>query len=64
MFNSFCKSPLSILIMLLSILLLVIYQSFYTQMFVLLVVIGFISLKLFRPPILLMIGVFILLGFY
>jgi chromate transporter len=37
MFRSFCKSRLSILIMLLSVLLLVIYQSFYTQMLVLLI---------------------------
>ena len=29
-----------------------------------LIVFGFLSLKLFRPPILLLIGVFILLGFY
>jgi chromate transporter len=35
MFRSFCKSRLSVLIMLLSILLLVIYKSFYTQMLVL-----------------------------
>ena len=47
MFNSFCKSPLSILIMLLSILLLVIYKSFYTQMLVLLIamLIGIINSK-------------------
>ncbi len=37
MFNSFCKSRLSVLIMLFSILLLVIYKSFYTQMLVLLI---------------------------
>lgn len=47
MFNSFCKNPLSILIMLLSILLLVIYQSFYTQMLVILIamLIGIINSK-------------------
>jgi chromate transporter len=37
MFRSFCKGRLSILIMLLSVLLLIIYQSFYTQMLVLLI---------------------------
>ncbi|MDB4279217.1 chromate efflux transporter [Paraglaciecola sp.] len=37
MFKSFCKDRLSVLIMLLSILLLVIYKSFYTQMLVLLI---------------------------
>ena len=37
MFNSFCKSRLSLLIMLLSVILLVIYQSFYTQISVLLI---------------------------
>jgi chromate transporter len=37
MFRSFCKGRLSILIMLISVLLLIIYQSFYTQMLVLLI---------------------------
>jgi chromate transporter len=37
MFRRFCKSRLSVLIMLLSVLILVIYQSFYTQMLVLLI---------------------------
>jgi chromate transporter len=37
MFRSFCKSRLSVLIVLLSVLILIIYQSFYTQMLVLLI---------------------------
>jgi chromate transporter len=37
MFSSFCKSRLSVLIVLLSVLILIIYQSFYTQMLVLLI---------------------------
>ena len=37
MFSSFCKSRLSVLTMLLSILLLVVHKSFYTQMLVLLI---------------------------
>jgi chromate transporter len=37
MFRSFCKSRLLVLTMLLSVLILVIYQSFYTQMLVLLI---------------------------
>lgn len=47
MFKSFCKTRLSILVMLLSILLLVIYQSFYTQIVVLLaaMVIGIVTSK-------------------
>lgn len=47
MFSSFCKSRLSILIMLLSIILLVIYKSFYTQILVLLIamLIGIINSK-------------------
>jgi chromate transporter len=39
MFRSFCKDRLSVLVMLLSVLLLVIYKSFYTQMLVLLMAI-------------------------
>jgi chromate transporter len=52
MFNSFCKSHLSILLMLLSILLLVIYKSFYTQMLVLLIamLIGIINNKTSTQP--------------
>jgi chromate transporter len=47
MFRSFCKSRLSVLIVFLSILLLVIYQSFYTQMLVLLIamLLGIINSK-------------------
>jgi chromate transporter len=47
MFNSFCKTRLSILVMLFSILLLVIYNSFYTQIVVLLIamLIGIINSK-------------------
>ena len=76
MFNSFCKKPLSILIMLLSVLLLVIYQTFYTQMLVLLIAtsIGMISSntptnhdniaqafkKLSWPPMLLFISMFLI----
>jgi chromate transporter len=37
MFKSFCKNRLSVLIMLLSMLFLVIYQSFYTQLLILLI---------------------------
>jgi chromate transporter len=48
MFSSFCKSRLSILIMLLSIILLVIHQSFYTQILVLLMamLMGIINSKI------------------
>ena len=75
MFNSFCKTRLSILVMLLSILLLVIYQSFYTQIVVLLIamLIGIISCKssttnlnigqvlkeISWPPLLLFISIFL-----
>jgi chromate transporter len=47
MFNSFCKTRLAVLVMLLSILLLIIYKSFYTQMIVLLIamLIGIIKSK-------------------
>jgi chromate transporter len=47
MFRSFCNSRLSVLIILLSVSLLVIYQSFYTQIFVLLIamLIGIVSNK-------------------
>ncbi|WP_293748480.1 chromate efflux transporter [uncultured Paraglaciecola sp.] len=47
MFNSFCKSRLTVLIMLLGMSLLVIYQSFYTQMLVFLIasLIGIINSK-------------------
>jgi chromate transporter len=47
MFNSFCKTRLTVLVMLLSILLLIIYKSFYTQMIVLLIamLIGIIKSK-------------------
>jgi chromate transporter len=76
MFRSFCNSRLSVLIMLLSVLLLVIYQSFYTQIFVLLIamLIGIVSNKsptervnIFQPlkkvswpPMLLFISIFVL----
>jgi chromate transporter len=53
MFRSFCKDRLSILIMLLSLLLLVIYKSFYTQMLVLLiaVLIGITNKQILAKPI-------------
>ncbi|WP_052151511.1 chromate efflux transporter [Paraglaciecola arctica] len=76
MFNSFCKSPLSIFIMLLSILLLVIYNSFYTQILVLLIAmligmitsqcsaphvsIGQIYKKISWPPMMLFISLFLI----
>jgi chromate transporter len=76
MFNSFCKSRLSVLIMLLSIILLAIYKSFYTQMLVLLIAmfigifnsktsadhlkVGQILEKLSWPPMLLFISIFLI----
>ena len=76
MFKSFCKDRLSVLIMLLSILLLVIYKSFYTQMLVLLISmligiannqipaksinIGQILKKLSWLPLLLFTGIFLI----
>lgn len=76
MFKSFCNSRLSVLIMLLSVLLLVIYQSFYMQIFVLLIamLIGIVSnksptervnilqplKKVSWPPMLLFISIFLL----
>jgi len=76
MFRSFCKDRLSVLIMLLSILLLVIYKSFYTQMLVLLISmligiannqipaksvnIGQILKKLSWLPLLLFTGIFLI----
>jgi chromate transporter len=54
MFRSFCKSPLLVFIMLLSILLLVIYKSFYTQILVLLIamLIGIINMAMSNTNIL------------
>ena len=76
MFNSFCKKPLSVLIMLLSVLLLIIYQTFYTQILVLLIAtsIGIMSSntpakqnniaqafkKVSWPPMLLFISMFLI----
>jgi chromate transporter len=76
MFRNFCNSRLSVLIMLLSVLLLVIYQSFYIQIFVLLIamLIGIFSnkrptervnilqplKKVSWPPLLLFISIFLL----
>ena len=75
MFNRFCKSRLSVLIMLFSVLLLVIYKSFYIQMLVLLIamIIGIINSNISAkqvnigqtlknicwPPILLFISIFL-----
>jgi chromate transporter len=76
MFSSFCKSRLSVLTMLLSILLLILYKSFYTQMLVLLIamLIGLFNSKtpvklvnvnptltiISWPPMLLFISIFLL----
>ncbi|WP_339720824.1 chromate efflux transporter [uncultured Paraglaciecola sp.] len=76
MFRSFCKSLLSFLIMLLSIFLLILYQSFYSQMLVLLIalLIGIFSTnttaipfsvgqglkKISWLPVLLFIGLFLM----
>lgn len=76
MFNSFCKTRLAVLIMLLSVSLLVIYQSFYTQILVFLlatligintrkipakpIVLGQRLNKICWPPLMLFIGIFLI----